>query len=567
MNMSEKPLSNSTSQLIQLTRSASDVAPITEEPAFEPKGKLRLLLIDNLDMPIESAYRFPQAGVPLGILSLSAFLKRELKDKAEFIHNVSFPLLVNKKMDCIRHVLDMMEHNDYNLIGIRTLTAGSEYLEMTTSTMKARFPDVPIICGGPYASDSPQDLLNSHSHVDFTCSNEGELAFLQFVQSLILMQDDGYRKVPGIGYRFGDRLVINPPMPFVAEVDELPIPDYGEVDLREYTYVENPMRIPNGKVWVPIMTQRGCPYRCNYCHEVFGKKSRELGVKRTIDEIKYLHYEKGVEHFAVLDDIFNVKRDRAKEIMREVIRSGMKIEFSFPNGVRGDIMDEELVDLMIEAGTVCIHYAVETASPRLQKWIQKNLRMNELNRIIDYTSKFDIIFRGFYMVGFPDETEDELKMTVDHAINSGFTETYLSILSMWPGTKIFEKAVLEGHVAENQFTKMTAHDYKHNGFKYDIDVLVRERTRGYAVTHFSRNRIEKNIRVYRKLGIDISRILNKEADYALLVHDDSAKIGFEPPVPDRFLYETLLSLKQSKISMDETISSIGRHLGHEAMAA
>jgi hypothetical protein len=66
-------------------------------------------------MPIESAYRFPQAGVPLGILSLSAFLKRELKDKAEFIHNVSFPLLVNKKMDCIRHVLDMMEHNDYNL--------------------------------------------------------------------------------------------------------------------------------------------------------------------------------------------------------------------------------------------------------------------------------------------------------------------------------------------------------------------------------------------------------------------------------------------------------------------
>jgi hypothetical protein len=51
------------------------------------------------------------------------------------------------------------------------------------------------------------------------------------------------------------------------------------------------------------------------------------------------------------------------------------------------------------------------------------------------------------------------------------------------------------------------------------------------------------------------------------VHDDSAKIGFEPPVPDRFLYETLLSLKQSKISMDETISSIGRHLGHEAMAA
>jgi radical SAM superfamily enzyme YgiQ (UPF0313 family) len=457
-----------------------------------------------------------------------------------------------------------MEQNDYNLVGIRTLTAGSEYLELVTSAMKAKFPEVPIISGGPYASDSPQELLNSHHNVDFTCSNEGEAVFLKFIESFILRQDDEYKKVPGVGYRLEGQCVINPPMEFIQDVDELPIPDYSDVDLHEYTTVENPMRIPNRKPWVPIMTQRGCPYRCNYCHEVFGKTSRELSTTRTVDEIKYLHYEKGIQHFAILDDIFNVKRDRAKEIMREVIRSGMNIEFSFPNGLRGDIMDEELVDLMIEAGTVCIHYAVETASPRLQQWIRKNLRMKELDRIIDYTSRFDIIFRGFYMVGFPGETEDELKMTVDHAINSGFTETYLSILSMWPGTKIFEKAVLEGHIGESEYTKMTAHDYKHNGFEYDINVLIRERTRGYAVTHFSRERMEKNIRVYRKLGIDLSRILSKEADYALLVCEDSAKLGSEPPVLDRFLYEKLLALKRSEITMDETIDSISHHLSMEA---
>lgn len=531
-----------------------------QEPVSDSNRKLKLLLIDNLDMPLESAYRFPQAGVPLGILSLSAYLKRELKDKVEIVTNISYPLLVNKRIDCIEHTLNAMRQNDYNLVGIRTLTAGSEYLEMVTSAMKAEFPDVPIICGGPYASDSPQELLNSHPNVDFTCTNEGELAFLKFIQSLILNEDEEYKKVPGIGYRLDGSCAINPPMPFISDVDELPIPDYGDVDLLAYTTVENPMRIPNGKPWVPIMTQRGCPYRCNYCHEVFGKKSRELSTKRTVDEIKYLHYERGVQHFAVLDDIFNVKRDRAKDIMREVIRSGMKIEFSFPNGLRGDIMDEELVDLMIEAGTVCIHYAVETASPRLQQWIRKNLRMKELDRIIEYTSQYDIIFRGFYMVGFPGETEEELKLTVDHAINSGFTETYLSILSMWPGTKIFDKAVLEGFIGETEYTKMTAHDYKDNGFEYDISVLIRERTRGYAVTHFSRSRMEKNIRVYRKLGIDLGRILGKEADYALLVNDDSARIGMEPPVQDRFLYETLLSHKRSEITLDETVNSISRYL-------
>ena len=538
-----------------------------QEPELDTKKKLRLLLIDNLDMPLESAYRFPQAGVPLGILSLSAYLKRELKDKVEIVTNISYPLLINKKMDCIDYTLKAMRQNDYNLVGIRTLTAGSEYLEMVTSAMKAEFPGIPIICGGPYASDSPKELLNSHPNVDFTCTNEGELAFLKFIQSLVLREDEEHKKVQGIGYRLDGDCVINPPMQFIDDVDELPIPDYADVDLLAYTTVENPMRIANGKPWVPIMTQRGCPYRCNYCHEVFGKKSRELSTKRTVDEIKYLHYERGVQHFAILDDIFNVKRDRAKEIMREVIRSGMKIEFSFPNGLRGDIMDEELVDLMIEAGTVCIHYAVETASPRLQQWIRKNLRMKELDRIIEYTSQFDIIFRGFYMVGFPGETEEELKLTVDHAINSGFTETYLSILSMWPGTKIFDKAVLEGFIGETEYTKMTAHDYKPNGFEYDMNVLIRERTRGYAVTHFSPDRMAKNIRVYRKLGIDLSRILGKEADYALLVHEDSARIGMEPPVQDRFLYETLLSLKRSQITVDETVNLISGHLSMEMTAA
>lgn len=529
--------------------------------------KLRMLLIDNLDMPLESTYRFPQAGVPLGILSLSAYIKRELKNSVEFVHNLSFPMLTNKRVDCVHHVLEMLNSNNYNLIGIRTLTAGSDYLETVTSAIKSEYPDIPIICGGPYASDSPRDLLNSHRNVDFTCSNEGEIVLKQFVECYVINGSSDYRKIPGIGYRMSGEIFINPPMEFITNIDDLPIPDYSAVDLRDYVSLENPMRIPNGKIWAPMMTQRGCPYRCNYCHEGFGKKSREFSAERTLDEIKYLHYEKGVEHFAILDDIFNVNRDRAKDIMRGVISSGMDVEFSFPNGLRGDTMDKELVDLMIEAGTVCIHYAVETASPRIQRWIRKNLRMREVTEIIDYTSQFDIIFRGFYMVGFPGETEEELRATVDHAISSGFTETYLSILSMWPGTKIFEQAVLDGYIGQEGFTKLTAHDYKDNGFAYDLDVLIRERTRGYAETHFCRERFEKNIRVYRKVGIDIRQILSKEADYAKLVLDDSLRLGREPEVPDRYLYDCLIALKESRASMDTTVNAIQSYLNLDQVIA
>jgi len=441
------------------------------------------------------------------------------------------------------------------------LTAGSDYLEVLTESIKKFAPELPIICGGPYASDSPQHLLNNHKHVDFCCSNEGEVSFTKFLESFILENNKGYRSVHGIGYRIGDAIFVNPAMPFIEDIDELPIPDYAAIDLKEYAMVENPMRIPNGRIWAPIMTQRGCPYRCTYCHEGFGKKSREMSARRTVDLIKYLHYEHEVEHFAVLDDIFNVKRDRAKQVMQEIIKSGMKIQFSFPNGLRGDTMDEELVDLMVEAGTICIHYAVETASPRLQKWVKKNLRMDTISKIINYTAKYDIILRGFYMVGFPSETKEELKATIDHAINSGFSETYFSILSIWPGTKIYDEAVRDGFIHEGHFTTMTTHDYKEdNGFHYDIDFLVSERTRGYAETHFSVERFTKNLRVYRKLGMDVSRIMEKEAKYASLIDDSSRQLGVSPAVPDAYLYNTMLSLSSGRLSMPKAIEEVYKYL-------
>ncbi len=504
--------------------------------------KLRMLLIDNLDMPLESAYKFPQVGVPLGIFSISAWVHQQFGDRVELLDNISLPLFLHEGKDPLEEASKMVLEKGYDIIGIRSLSAGKEYLETLTQGLAKITDCPPIMVGGPYASDSPQELLNNHQAVDFVVSNEGEAILSEFLEKWFYGEDSTWRHIPGLSYRMGGMPMVNPTAKLMDDLDVLPLPEYSAIDLSRFSNVENPMRIGNNATWAPIMTQRGCPYHCLYCHEGFGKISRERSPEKVLAEIEDLYYNHGVTHIAVMDDIFNVRRTRAKEIMRRIIKSGMKLQISFPNGLRGDTMDEELVDLMVEAGTICIHYAIESASPRIQAWMKKKLKMDKITRIIEHTAQYDIIFRGFYMVGFPGETEEELKLTIDHAISSGFTETYFSILCMWPGTKILDAAIQGGWVDQSAFTHSTAHDPQDNGFEYSVDLLMSERLRGYGHTHFDPNRVAKNFRVSEKLGIDIQKVMQKEATYAQMIADGHKGSGPNPFVPDQDIFKQFIEV-------------------------
>jgi anaerobic magnesium-protoporphyrin IX monomethyl ester cyclase len=529
------------------------------------RGRPNVLLIDNVDLPINTAYKFPHASPPLGVQYLAAYLKHVLRDELGQVRTLSLPLALLERRDPLQAALDVLRESPYDVVGVRSLTSGRDFLDLVTRGIKEAFPDTPIIVGGPYASDSPALILKDHAAVDFTCSNEGEEVLRQFLEARLFGRGD-VEQIRGLGFRRDGVPVVNSAMPWIEDIDQIPFPDYTDVDLDRFVGVENPMRIPNGERWAPLFTQRGCPYKCTYCHEGFGKLSRERSVENVIDEIMWLYHEQGVTHFAVLDDIFNVRKERAKEIMRRVIKSRAKVRFSFPNALRGDIMDRELVDLLVEAGTVCIHYAVESASPRIQKWIKKNLRLERLNAIIDYTSQYDVLLRGFYMVGFPDETEDELKATIDHAIASRFTETYFSILCMWPGTKIFDAAVQEGLVADTDWTSSTSHDAKNNGFRYPVELLMSERLRGYGYTHFSTDRLRRNLRIFDALGVPRGKVIEKEVKYAQLLRDGAPGGGPSPYVPELAVYDTLLQVDQQRLSLTDAYSAIERYLAKQPVS-
>jgi anaerobic magnesium-protoporphyrin IX monomethyl ester cyclase len=200
--------------------------------------------------------------------------------------------------------------------------------------------------------------------------------------------------------------------------------------------------------------------------------------------------------FQIIDDIFNLDMDRAKRICDLIVSSGMQVTLSFPNAIRGDRVDEELIDKMAAAGTKFISYAVETASPRLQKLIRKNLNLEEVFRAIEYTTGVGIVTRGFFMIGFPTETEAEVLQTIEYAKASALCGATFFTVVYFPGTELYRIAQSLGYYGDARYD--VQRDYVNVGegpYEFGVETLTALKKKAIKEFAFTKERIEQALRL------------------------------------------------------------------------
>jgi amino acid adenylation domain-containing protein len=229
----------------------------------------------------------------------------------------------------------------------------------------------------------------------------------------------------------------------VTSMDSLPFPDRSLVNYKAYNrYIGQAMV----KHSISLQGTRGCPYNCTYCHKIWPKKQVARSAENLYSEVK-LYYDMGVRRFVLIDDIFNLNIKNSSEFFRKIVRDRLDVKLFFPNGLRGDILTEKYIDLMVEAGTINVALALETASPRLQKLIKKNLNLDKLQESLDYfQQKYpQVILELFTMHGFPTETEEEAMMTLDFIKRQKWLHfPYVHILKIYPNTDMAELATANG---------------------------------------------------------------------------------------------------------------------------
>ncbi|HPN56580.1 MAG TPA: radical SAM protein, partial [Candidatus Omnitrophota bacterium] len=213
-------------------------------------------------------------------------------------------------------------------------------------------------------------------------------------------------------------------------------PAYDLIDLPAYWKYPSFSSIIK-KRYASLFSSRGCPYNCVYCHRIFGQKFRFHSAGRIIEEIEYLQKFYNVNDIEFLDDIFNLNHTRIFEFCDLLKKKGMRLKLSFPNGVRTDILTEHELRALRDAGLYFCSFALESGSPRIQKLIGRNLDIEKFLENVELAVSRGIFCNGYSMLGFPTETEAEMKQTIDVVCRSRLHTASFFTVTPFPNTEVY----------------------------------------------------------------------------------------------------------------------------------
>lgn len=426
-------------------------------------------------------YSRPYGAPPLGLMYLTSALYRKQSHQVKILDmraDMLGPTDVAKEF--------VMFEPD--IVGISSFSVEASMLSPLAEAIKREDSKCPVIVGGPHANASSEDVLKD-INVDFLVLGEGERTVPELIDAII--SGSNVSLVKGIAFRTNGKIKRTPPREYIQNLDDLDFPRWDTIDLKKYFGLPRFMPFtPKGSTpYMPLMTSRGCPFNCIYCHDILGKRFRPRSARNVFLEMETLYRDYGISDFEIVDDCFNLDKKRAMEICDFIINSGINPKLSFPNGLRGDALDEKLLKRLKRAGTTIISFAPETGSARLQKVIRKNMNLEKLQRMISISSNLRIHTHGFFMLGFPTETKKDLAETLKFISKTKLHTADFFIVNLFPNTELYRQTKEGGGRVPDKFDNIDYHDANFNVSEIDTKELLAYQRKFFMTFYFNPRRI------------------------------------------------------------------------------
>lgn len=309
---------------------------------------------------------------------------------------------------------------EYNpdIIGITIpATVQSEYAIEVAKLCREIDPNIAIVFGGADASVQYEMYLRNEL-CDYCIVGEGEESFRELVQKY--QSIDEKISILGVACMI-DREVKYNQRPFIKQLDELPLPAYDLIPVE--SYLENEyLYINRSKISersISLITSRGCPYECVFCSAKLsmGKDFRYHSAEYVINHIELLINKYGIRRFHIEDGNISLHRGRFEKILDMIIERHLDIQWDAPDGMRADSLDEVLLRKMKKSGCVEYNIAIEAGDQEvLDKIIKKKMILEKAIEIVKLSKKVGIKVNAFYVIGFPGETKETMKKTIDLAL-------------------------------------------------------------------------------------------------------------------------------------------------------
>lgn len=319
-------------------------------------------------------------------------------------------------------------------------------------------PQTVVVMGGPHPSMVGADLLKD-PEIDISVMGEGERTMVELLKALEAQKE--LEGIHGIVYRKNGQVIKNPPRELITDLDSLCFPhQYAPEILKDYT--KYPVT-----AFGNIFTIRGCPYACFFCgsRNIWSRKVRFRSPESVVEEIKSLQ-KIGVNFVHFDDDTFGVTAAHISDLCHALKTHCPGLEWRCEIPVQ--LVNEQNISLMKEAGCTIIQVGIESGNNEVLSQIRKNITIEAALAACKLIHKHGIALNVFFIVGFPQDTEESLRDTIAAIKKVKCEYIVYSIFTPYPGTEAFELCKEKGLIGKDYDVSLYNHQSPLNNFCMNI---------------------------------------------------------------------------------------------------
>ncbi|MGQ9461264.1 MAG: B12-binding domain-containing radical SAM protein [Candidatus Bathyarchaeaceae archaeon] len=376
---------------------------------------------------------------PLGLAYLASVLRRDHEVKL-----IDSNILGYRLEDVRRELRSFYPE----VVGITSVTPSIPQAYAVAEIAKEVREDCIVVMGGPHVTFLPEQTLKECEYVDVIVKGEGE----KTVEELAKAVENGepLEKVRGITFRKGNQIVDNEPMPLIKNIDEIPFPSRDLLPTDRYQV--------NGIKYTAMLTSRGCPFGCSFCSSshLFGGYWRGRSPENVLEEMRIIYENHKIKNIEFVDDTFTLNQIRAEKICDGIIERGWDITWGASSRV--DTITKKIAEKMKKAGCWILFLGIESGCQRILDAIGKRITIEQVKKAVKVVKDAGIKVLGSFIIGFPEDTVESIRQTMDFAKSLNLDWAEFSILTPYPGTPMFNFAVENNLLLTNDWSKYTAID-------------------------------------------------------------------------------------------------------------
>jgi len=352
---------------------------------------------------------------------------------------------------------------DYNpsIVGISSATVTYRSALKIASIAKNLNPMLPVVMGGPHPTVVPEDVLRE-PNIDFVVIGEGEETLVELV-NMLAQGEREFQHIDGLAFKRGGRVFINQPRAFIQNLDNLGFPA-RDLDLFESSYQPN---VIGGH----LIASRGCAYNCSFCSSkaIWGRKVRRNSPGHVVKEMWEMVNRYGTYHFNFNDDEFMANRKWLIELCENIIETGLSSLVTWRANARVNHVDSEILKIMKKAGCIMLEFGIESGSDRILKEMNKGITVEQAQSACRLVREAGIHVHAYFMAGIPQETLEDLQLTMRLMQKIGADTIMFTIFSPFPGTQLYDYAIAKGLLTPDTDMSLYSMFRRNNCLSHNID--------------------------------------------------------------------------------------------------